>query len=223
MPPKVFVVAPVMNMSGSSEWDPMAMTDTLASELASAANVVVIPPNRSRAALALRGKMYVESPEEAQELAQELGADGTVVAAITEYQPYDQPRLGMTLQVYGAGGDPRSLVDPLAASRMATEYLPAGGFTGPAAPIQAQRYFDASDREVQSDIRSYDRRLKRTNSPYGWRAHVKSQTLFVRYCCRTMVESIFSAPAGDEAAAEAEATAEKSDGAPAHAEPGEGK
>ena len=52
------------------------------------------------------GKTAVETPQDALDLAGELGADATLVAAITEYQPYDPPIVGVVMQWYARG--PRS-------------------------------------------------------------------------------------------------------------------
>lgn len=194
-PPLVVVVAPVLNLSNSGEWDPLKVTDIVASEFQSFPNILVIPVNRVLAALALMGRNAVETPQDAFDLAREFNADATVVVALTEYDPYDPPTVGMTMQWYARGrpGDADDF-DPVTASRQASEVVPAASVGPVAAPeVQVQRVFNAADRSVLAEVRSYGARRTGHDSPYGWRIHVKSQELFVRYCCWSAIRSMLLA------------------------------
>jgi hypothetical protein len=194
-PAQVVVVAPVLNLSNSTDWDPLKVTDILASEFQSFPGIVVIPVNRTLAALALRGKSTVETAEDALELAREFQADATVVAAITEYDPYDPPRVGIVMQWYAT--DQRrgtTEFDPVVASRQAADVSLAGseGYRAGAAPIlQVQQVYNAAENAVQADIRAFAASRRGYRSAYGAQIHTKSQELFLRYCCwasiRTMV------------------------------------
>src|SRR5262245_907691 len=44
---RVIVVAPVVNLSGSSEWDPLKVTDVVAAEMQKVPGFSVIPVNRA--------------------------------------------------------------------------------------------------------------------------------------------------------------------------------
>lgn len=194
--PRAVVVAPVLNLSGSSEWDVLKVTDMVASELQKVPGFTVIPVSRALAALSMRGKRGVESADDALELASEFDADATLVTAITEFQPFDPPRVGMIMQYYSAkGGDSAPQLDPVAASRKATEVRQVSG-TGsdPRTPRQVQRVYHAGDRDVLHDVKEYDHHHKGYDSPYGWRVHIKSQELFVRYCCWATIRTMFSVP-----------------------------
>lgn len=190
--PIVVVVAPVLNLSGSSDWDPLKVTDMVASEMQSFPGIVVIPVNRALAALRQAGRFAVETPQDALDLATEFDADATVVTAITEYDPYDPPRVGMLMQWYAAGGGAQRGFDPVTASRQASEVLPPGESASDAfAPqLQVQRVFDASAGEVQNELRAFGRWRASHGSPYGWRVYAKSQELFVRYCCWSAIRSM---------------------------------
>ena len=52
-PAQVVVVAPVLNLSNRADWDPLKVTDILASELQSFPGIVVIPVNRALERLVL--------------------------------------------------------------------------------------------------------------------------------------------------------------------------
>jgi len=192
-PPQVVVVAPVLNLSNSSDWDPLKVTDIVASEFQSFPGVVVIPVNRTLAALTLLGRDAVETPQDALDLAEAFHADATVVTAITEYNPYDPPIVGVVMQWYAPwrqeGSPP---FDPVSASRQASEVVPKTSTAhGAATPLlQVQRVYNAADEAVLTDVRCFAAWRTGHGSPYGWRIYVKSQELFVRYCCWASIRSM---------------------------------
>ena len=94
-------VAPALNVSGSGHLDPNAIADLMASELSYVADIEVIPVNRVLAVLADQGRTRVESPGHAWQIAEVLGADGILVFAVTEYDAYDPPVVGIASQLYG--------------------------------------------------------------------------------------------------------------------------
>jgi hypothetical protein len=191
-PPRLLVVAPVLNLSGSEDFDPLKLTDLIASEFLSFRGVAVVPVNLTLAELERRGKQQVETPEDAVETARALGADATIVTAVTEYDPYSPPVVGLVMQWYDARPGRRvSAFDPVSASRasgsLPVELSEAGG----AQPRwQIQRVFNAADREVLHQIREFAERRDGDHSPYGWRKHVRSQEHYVRYCGWSMIRTI---------------------------------
>ena len=205
--PLTVVVAPVLNLSGVPEVDTVKLTDFVAGELQSFRRVAVVPVNLTLAALARRGQNCVETPADATALAHEFGADATVVTALTEYDPYDPPRVGLVMQWYAVdrqvlpaiaiGGAP-----DVAPARPEAE-LSADAPVGPS--LQVQRVFDAASQEVLREVRQYADARSGHPSPHGWHRYTKSQELYLRYCCwaviRTMLrqqEPEFSAAAPHE-------------------------
>jgi hypothetical protein len=192
--PLVFVVAPVINLSGSAEFDALRVTDALASEFLSFPDVSVIPVNLTLAALARTGRAMVETPEEALNLAREFGADATIVTAVTEYDPYDPPVIGLVMQWYAAPRPPRGQgLDPVSASRQASGSALA---TEEAAQLetaprwQVQRVFNAAHESIVEEVRSFASQREAQAGPYAWRKYVKSQELFVRYCFWSAIRTI---------------------------------
>jgi len=192
--PQVFVVAPVINLSGSSDFDPLQVTDIVASEFLSFPNTSVIPVNLTLAALARAGKTQVETPEDALELAREFGADATIVTAITEYDPYDPPIVGLVMQWYAV---PPAVshqgLDPVSASRQASgagvpEEVAAVPETAP--KWQVQRVFNAAHESILEEVRSFAAEREGHASPYAWRQYVKSQKLFLRFSIWSAIRPI---------------------------------
>jgi hypothetical protein len=208
-PLQVVVVAPVLNLSNSTEWDPLKVTDIVASELQAFPGVAVIPVDRTLAALALMGKSAVETAQDAVDLAREFNADATVVTAITEYDPYDPPIVGLVMQWYGhPGPELPPGFDPVSASRQASEAVPPIATQHAVATplLQVQRVYNAASDAVLADVRSFAAYRTGHGSPYAWRIYVKSQELFVRYCCWASIRSMLLererhpiAPKADEA------------------------
>lgn len=190
--PLVVVVAPVLNLSNSTDWDPIRLTDTVASELASFEGIAVVPVNRVLAMLASEGKRIVETPADALALATALGADATVVTAITEYEPYDPPRVGILMQWYEHPRRQRlGSFDPVVASRSAGELSLVSDERGGAAPtVQVQHVVDASRAAVLEDLERYGTSRMGTGSAYGWQRHMKNQELFLRYASHATIASM---------------------------------
>lgn len=194
--PQILVVAPVVNLSDADDIDPLRITDWVASSALQFPGIAIVPVNMTVAALAARGSGHVESAEMARDLARELQADATLVVALTEYNPYDPPRVGMIAQMYGLEAAPRSYVDPVMASR--AESAQGNGIWSDGGPptLQVQRTFDASTDWVRKELKQYARLRDGNETPFGWRRAMKSQEHFVRYCSWSTIRTMVTMQAG---------------------------
>lgn len=184
-------VAPALNHSGSSDFDPMVVADLFASELSHVDEVVVIPLSRTLAVLASQGKRQIESPSHALEVCEALGAEAIVVMAVTEYDPYDPPVVGITAQMYALAHVPSTRLDPVAISRRPSPFAVAGSGGSALQPrSQTQRVFNASHETVAEAVRRYAWQRDSDRSPYGWRKWMKSQRQYLRFCCWATVEEL---------------------------------
>ena len=191
--PMTIAVAPAINLSGSTDFDPSRFADLMASELSFAEGMSVIPVSRTLGMLAVQGLDQVESPAHALELAGLLGADAILVFAVTEYDPYDPPTIGISAQLYGTRSRSRDrALDPVALSRQAS-LAGAGAPTGARRILaQSQRVFDASHDSVVADIQRFAQTRRGDRSPYGWRRYVVSQRGFIRYCCHATIRGLLT-------------------------------
>jgi hypothetical protein len=186
-PPCVLVVAPVLNLSGARDVDSLKLTDLLASEFVSFPGTTVVPVNRVLAELLARGKTTVESPEDALALARAFDADAAIVVALTEYNPYAPPVVGLVMQWY----DARGVGAAARGAPVAAREMPAQNPRGGAVPRwQIQRVFNAAQEEVQEQVQHYADERDGHRSPYGWRKYLESQELYVRYCCWALIKTI---------------------------------
>lgn len=188
-------VAPAINLSGSNDFDPNRFADLMASELAAAEGVSVVPVSRVLALLAVQGTDRVESPAHAWEVAKQLNADAILVFAVTEYDPYDPPRIGLTAQLYGRApaGDEVGL-DPVALSRQPGLEGTQGAPRRDGLLAQTQRVFDASQDRVVAEIKGFAAHRTGSGSPYGWRRYTVSQQDYIRFCCHQTIRALLDGP-----------------------------
>ena len=195
--PMTIAVAPALNFSGSADFDRNAVADLMASELGHVDGITVIPVSRVLAVLARQGRSEVASPRHALEIREQLGADAVLVFAVTEYDPYEPPVVGLAAQLYGLA--PRSGqeggFDPVLVARQARPPVaPARDVSFPGLISEAQRTFDASHQYVVEQVKRFARRRGTTESPYRWRLYLVSQQDYLRFCCSTILEAMVSPP-----------------------------
>lgn len=192
--PVTIAVAPAINLSGSSDFDPNRLADIMASELSYAEGVSVVPVSRVLSTLAAQGWERVESPDHAWEIATLVGADAILVFAVTEYDPYDPPRVGITAQLYGR--EPwvvGPVVDPVVLSRKAGLDEAMGARRADRLLARAQRVFDAGQRGVEEEIKAFARQRGTGDSPFGWRRFVVSQLDYMRFCSHATIRTLLDA------------------------------
>jgi len=203
-PNTAIAVAPALNFSGSSDFDPVKVADVLASELSQVPGVAVIGVNRVLAVLAEQGVDRIVSPEHALAVSERLGADAIVVFAVTEYDAYT-PVVGVAAQMYGKDVS-ESRFDPVATSRMARPFPVSAAQTSLRPWAQSQRTFNAQHDTVRHAVQEYADSRNAGRGPYGWKKYIASQEWFLRFCCHTVCRDLLEqsgrmpvAAAGEEA------------------------
>ncbi len=187
----LIAVAPALNFAGNTDFDPVRAADFLSSELTHVLGVQVIGVNRVMAALVRQGAEEVTSPAQALDLCEMLGCDGIVVFAITEYDAYT-PVVGMAAQLYvRTSGALGNRLDPVAASRQASPLPVETGADSPLKPrAQIQRVYNAAHECTAEAVRKYAEVRDVGSGALGWRKYLKSQRLFLRFCCHQAVNEL---------------------------------
>lgn len=203
--PMTVAVAPAINLSGSADFDPDRFADAMAGELTHVEGIDVIPVSRVLAALHAQGESGVGSAQQAWQLRDGLGADAILVFAVTEYDPYDPPSIGITAQLYGQPRDAAgSGLDAVAAARRVSDDSPSPGGRGREPLAAAQRTFDAGHEDVRGAIQAYARSRGADDNPFGWRKTVVSQREYIRFCCHETLKALMGSTTGVADAAGAE-------------------
>lgn len=193
-------VAPALNVSGSADLDSHRAADLMASELSYVEGIDVIPVSRVLAALADQDRERVESPGHAFELARIIGADALLVFAVTGYDAYEPPVVGIAAQLYGRLPRARTArFDPLGDPRRPAP-APAFATDSSLAPLaQTEHVFDASHEWVSAQVERFARHRSADESPFGWRKYLASQQHYFRFCCHQTLRALMGQDAGEDA------------------------
>jgi len=191
--PLTVAVAPALNHSGSRDFDPARFADTMARELSYAEGIAVVPVSRVLAVLTALGTPQIESPAHAWQVARLVGADALLVFAVTDYDPYDPPRIGISAQLYGVQPGPGGGgVDPVDLSRAARLASSSAAARPPGLLAQTQRTFDAACASTVHEVRQFARQRGGDGTPYGWRRYLVSQRDYISFCCRATLGALLS-------------------------------
>src|SRR5829696_2737110 len=97
---QVWAVAPAVNLSGQRV-DSLLLADLAYQQLQQVDGITVIPVNRVAEVYAGLRIDQVTSAEQAEIVCEMLGADGLLIPTVTAYDPYDPPKVGASLQLFG--------------------------------------------------------------------------------------------------------------------------
>lgn len=182
----LWAVIPLRNESGTTLFDPSDVSDKVVAAAAQVRGVRVLPLNRTIAAMRSLKMASVSSPADARRLAQEMGVDGIVLGSITHFDPYDPPKLGLSLALYTRPGamDRRgeAHLDPRTLSVQPTEYnpFPGSSFTDAPASVVSE-YLDGKNHQVLMDLKRFAQGRHDEETALGWRRYLASMDLFSEF------------------------------------------
>ncbi len=170
----VWAVAPLSNQSGSLAADGLALADHLHRQLENATNLDVLPVNRVIAAMESLELRQVTTQAQALKLLQTLAVDGLVVGTISAYDPYDPPKVGLTLELYTSEKvDQYDAMKLRALSRQPVDDA-VSDFTvnKPAQPVSmVGAVLDASDPRTRGALEKYAVQRGPQNQRDAWRMY----------------------------------------------------
>ncbi|MEX2213923.1 MAG: hypothetical protein WD768_07335 [Phycisphaeraceae bacterium] len=192
---RVWAIVPLRNESGSLHADGVVLADHLQRQLENAANVDVIPVNRVLRAMEVLDMPVVASASDAYRLMETLGVDGLIVGTVTAYDPYDPPKLGISIELFD-GGRSHSLdaLDVRKLSRAAVDEQshpyaagdkPHRKHEGVASGVSS--YFNASDSNVRKMLQVYAGNRDGAQAyPDGWHRYRISMDLYSEFVTYVM-------------------------------------
>jgi len=186
---QVWAVAPLRNESGSLNADGLKTADQLAQRLETVMGLDVLPVNRVLAAMQTLEMNGIASTEDAIKLRGVLGADALVVGTITAFDPYDPPKLGLSIELY---------TDPFRESLQTTDVrhlvraatdemsLPTHHQDSPSQPVSVvSGFYDAADPLVHKKLMSYASRSSGHEEDQGpargWRLYQIDMSLYTEF------------------------------------------
>ncbi|MFH0983629.1 MAG: hypothetical protein V2A79_19100 [Planctomycetota bacterium] len=102
-------------------------------------------------------------------------ADAILVFAVTEYDPYRPPVVGIAAQLYGFRSEGSvGSVDPLLAPPEARTGTGARCVPAAALLAQAERVFDASQESVVYAVKTHAAQVPAEGGPLGWEKYLAS-------------------------------------------------
>jgi hypothetical protein len=177
-------IAPAINLSGSRDFDPLAVSDLLFGEMQQVSGLNILPLNKTLLAMQRMGVRSIDDPRIAQRLAEALGADGLVIPAITAYDPYNPPNVGMILQMYTP-----ALMRPTSVSVRPNSSTSAEEFQGQ--PVsQVNGVFNAANQSVLRELESYAAGRTDYGSALQDKKFLMDADAYMRFVCHSMVRRL---------------------------------
>jgi hypothetical protein len=193
---QVWAVAPAVNLSGQRV-DPLLQADLVYQQLQQVDGITVIPVNRVAEVYAGLRIDRVQSQEQAELVCGMLGADGLLIPTVTAYDPYDPPKLGASLQLFGKPAMPRGKknVNPRELARRAT---PGEGEPLPPATadqfIQVVGVFDAANGSVRDALLAYAKGRNDPGGPYGAKEYFVSMDRYGGFVYHVLIAEMMNHP-----------------------------
>ena len=188
----LWAVVPLNNESGVSFVDALAFSDTLAQVITEARGLTCVPMNRTLQALRAMGNRPINSPQAALMLANQMGVDGVVIGSITAYDPYEPPKIGLTLALFVRDtGREDEVIDPIKLQSAYTEQTRASqtNYLGKPASVVSE-HFDAASHDVQLELRRFATGRTDPDSSMGWRTGIISMDLYTKFAAHQAVSRL---------------------------------
>ncbi len=181
----LWAVVPLANESGVSLVDTLAVSDSLCYTVGQVRGLAAVPMNRTLAVMNAKGMVGIRSPQEAKDLATALGVDGLIVGTITAWDPYNPPKIGLTLVLHAKDGslgtERKGWVDPKKLSGAYNEPLTAENQSKDRPAAVVSEHLDAASHEVLMDLQAYARGRHDKESALGWKRYTASMELYTQF------------------------------------------
>jgi hypothetical protein len=192
---QTWAVAPAVNLSGRRAVDALLQADLVFEEVSQITGVTAVPVNRVAEVYASLNIATVESPEEAALVCELLGVDALLVPTVTLYDPYDPPKLGASLQLFGRKPitDNAVALDTRSLSRTAT-VSETTVYVEPPEFVQAAGVFDATDGTTRQRLMRYAAGRNDPDGPMTERAYFMDMDAFSSFAYHALLEDLLNTP-----------------------------
>ncbi len=206
---RLWAVAPLRDESGSGGADGVRVADHVAQALTRVRGLEVLPLNRTLAVMESLEMTSIDSRDDAIRLRRAMKVDGLVAGTITAYDPYDPPKLGMTLELYAEDAlGPRTPIDPRQLSRSPTgnASVPDPRYADPDQPVVAvSGLIDGRTESTRDALIDYvDDYGEGDDQDHAYRLYLMSMDLFTQFVTHQMGSRLIRAEAARTARAQRE-------------------
>jgi hypothetical protein len=175
----LWAVAPLRNEAGTSIADSMTVADEMVARINEVRGLAAIPMNRVISTMRAIGLTEINTPSDARALATALGVDGIVVGSITAWDPYDPPKVGLTLGLYAPSRSNTNTLDARELTGSPTERTPTRFDERPLSVIVT--HYDARNHEVLMSVQRYAAGRTDYRAPLGWRSYTANMDQYVQF------------------------------------------
>jgi len=164
---RVVAVLPFLDQTSGSSFDADEFANILASELVKIAGVRVVRPAQIRAGL--ESGESLGSVNDVVRIGRRVHADAVLACAITDYDPYDPPKVGISVQFLRVAAHPITSQDLDRMLQSASwKHGPLPMSRDKAGHVLAlfEDVYDAHDGRTRSDLISYARKQTESDSAF---------------------------------------------------------
>jgi hypothetical protein len=189
---RTLAIAPAINLSGSRDFDPLVVSDTLFAELQQVRGLNVLPLNKTLMVMQRLGVRSLDDPRLVQRVAELLGADGLIVPAVTAYDPYNPPTVGMILQLYTPPEAPRFTATTARPNvpTAAPDAAGRGGAAGGQPVAQVNGVFNATNQSVLHELHDFAAGRTEYDSALGDKKFLVDIDSYMRFVCHAMIRRL---------------------------------
>ena len=183
---QIWAVAPAINLSGQRDVDPLLQADLAFEQMQQIGGLTMVPVNRVAQVYVAMGIENAQSPEQAAQVCEALGADALVVPTVTIFDPYSPPKFGGALQLFR-----RVSTAPPRAARDGEAQQAAGQIVAPGLElVQAVGMYDAANGSVRDAVLVYAQGRHDPVGPMGAKEYLASMDRFCGFAYRSLAESL---------------------------------
>ncbi|HWB53717.1 MAG TPA: hypothetical protein VG722_05970 [Tepidisphaeraceae bacterium] len=192
--PRVWGIAPAINLSGQNGVDSLIQADLLYQQLQPVQGVTIVPVDRVVAVYQALQISHVQSEAQANAVCKALGLDGLLVPTVTAYDPYNPPKFGAALQLFEAGQTTQ--MPEVNVQKLAQEAAPAPGSNEPVHVhfLQVVGMYDASNGSVRNDLKAYAAGRYDPESPLGIGEYYENMNRYCGFVYHDLLRKLFERP-----------------------------
>lgn len=149
----------------------------------------VVPPGVVQETIRSRD-LRLTNPQEVLEVARLLEADAVVVGAVTSYDPYFKPRVGLALEVYQRRPRGREAPDIVALAERGRPFPIEAGGQVPVAVVDV--IYDSNDEAVDLAVRRFARRREALASAFGSERYLRDMEKYLAFVCHQAIAQLIA-------------------------------